>query len=78
MQLRGQLQYTIGKLNAFTSNKNLIASANMDYKLAKKLTWNVFLTTNSLRYGDELVPPVALDGANYFESNYRTGLQYKF
>jgi hypothetical protein len=78
MQLRGQLQYTIGKLNTFTSNKNLIASVNMDYKLAKKLTWNVFLTTNSFRYGNELAPPVALDGTNYFESNYRTGLQYKF
>ena len=78
MQLRGQSQYTIGKLNNFTSNKNLIASLNMDYKLAKKLTWNIFLTTNSFKYGNELVPPVSLDGANYLESTYRTGLQYKF
>ncbi|MCW3073615.1 MAG: hypothetical protein JWP69_684 [Flaviaesturariibacter sp.] len=78
MMLRGQVQYTLGKLNTFTSNKNMIASANMDYKLAKKLTWNVFLSTNYFKYGDELAPPVSLDGANYLESTYRTGLQYKF
>jgi hypothetical protein len=78
MQLRGQLQYTIGKLNSYTSNKNLLASCNMDYNLSKKLTWNVFLSTNSFKYGNELAPPASLDGAGYFESNYRTGLQYKF
>jgi hypothetical protein len=77
MQLRGQLQYTIGKLNQFSSNKNLIASCNMDYKLSKKLTWNVMLSSNYYKYGNELVLP-SLDGANYFESNYRTGLQFKF
>jgi hypothetical protein len=75
--LRAQLQYTIGKLNSYSSNKNLLASLNLDYKLTKKLIWNVFLSTNYFRYGNELVIP-ALDGANYLESNYRTGLLYKF
>lgn len=78
MQLRGQLQYTIGNLNSFSSNKNLVASCNMGYKLSKKLTWNVLLSTNYYRYGNELAPPTSLDGANYLESNYRTGLQFKF
>lgn len=76
-QLHGQLQYTIGKLSTFTSNKNLLASFNMDYKLTKKLTWNVFLSTNHFKYGDELAPPVSLNGASYLESVYRTGLLYK-
>ncbi|MCE3282726.1 MAG: hypothetical protein K0Q66_1463 [Chitinophagaceae bacterium] len=35
MQLRGQLQYTIGKLNSYTSNKNLLASLNTDYNFHK-------------------------------------------
>jgi hypothetical protein len=78
MQLRGQVQYTIGKLNSYNANKNLIASLNIDHSLTKKLTWNVYLSANHFKYGDELVPPVSLDGANYLESNYRTGLQYKF
>ncbi len=78
MQLRGQLQYTLGKINSFSSNNNLVATCNMDYKLSKKLTWNVHLNSNYYKYGNELVPPVSLDGANYLESNYRTGLQYKF
>ncbi len=78
IQLRGQLQYTIGKINTFTSNNNLIASCNIDCKLGKKLTWSSFLTTNYFRYGNELAPPTTLDGANYLESTLRTGFQYKF
>jgi hypothetical protein len=77
MQLRAQLQYTIGKLNSYSSNKNLVASINMDHKVTKKLTWNVFINSNYFKYGNELVLP-SLDGANYFESVARTGLQYKF
>jgi len=77
IQLRGQLQYTMGKLNTFTVNNNIIASCNIDYKLNKKLSWNSFLSTNYFKYGDEL-GSVPLIGANYLESNLRTGLQYKF
>lgn len=77
MQLRGQVQYTIGKLNSFSSNKNFIASCNMEYKLSNKLSWNIYLASNYFKYGDELMPTFT-DGANYLESNYRTGLQYKF
>lgn len=78
VQLRGQLQYTIGKFNTFTSNTNFIASCNIDWKLSNKLTWNNFLSTNYFKYGNELAPPINLEGANYLESNLRTGFQYKF
>jgi hypothetical protein len=72
------IQYTIGKLDMYTSNKNLSGSVSMNYTLTKKLLWNIFLSENYFRYGNELAPPVNLDGANYMESTYRTGLQYKF
>lgn len=74
LQLRGQLQYTLGKLNSFSSNNNLIASCNIDYKITKKFSWNTFLTTNYFKYGNEITPV----GANYLESICRTGFQYRF
>ncbi len=74
LQLRGQLQYTWGKLNSFSSNNNLIASCNVDYKITKKLSWNTFLTTNYFKYGNEITPI----GANYLETMSRTGIQYSF
>jgi hypothetical protein len=77
VQLRGQLQYTLGKINTFTANNNFIASCNIDCKLNKKLSWNNFLSTNYFKYGNEL-GSLPLVGANYLESNIRTGLQYKF
>lgn len=77
IQLRGQMQYTVGRLNSFTANNNFVASCNVDWKLNKKLSWNSFLSTNYFKYGDEL-GSLALIGANYLESSIRTGLQYKF
>lgn len=77
LQLKGQVQYTIGKLNSFSANNNFILSCNLDYKINKKLTWNSFLSTNYFRYGNEL-GLIPLIGANYLESNLRTGLMYKF
>ncbi|MFN8307499.1 MAG: hypothetical protein U0T79_12035 [Ferruginibacter sp.] len=74
IRLRGQLQYTLGKLNTFSNNNNLIASCNIDYKITKKLSWNTFLTTNYYKYGNEITPV----GANYLESMCRTGFQYSF
>ena len=74
VQLRGQLQYSLGKLNAFSSNNNLIASCDIGWKLTKKLTWNTYLTTNYFKYGNEIIP----NGANYLESTCKTGLQYRF
>ena len=74
MRLRGQLQYTLGKLNSFSSSNNLIASCNIDFKLTKKLTWATFLTTNYFKYGNEITP----NGANYTETSCRTGFQYRF
>ena len=74
MRLRGQLQYTLGKLNSFSNSNNLIASCNIDYKLTKKLTWATFLTTNYFKYGNEIIP----NGANYTETTCRTGFQYRF
>lgn len=77
IQVRGQLQYMNGVLNAFTANNNLIASCNVDYKINKKLSWNSFFSSNYFKYGDEL-GSIPLIGANYLESNIRTGLAYKF
>ena len=74
MQLRAQLQYTLGKLNSFSNNNNLIASCNMDYKLTNSLSWNIYLSSNYFKYGNEIIP----HGANYLESTYRTGFQYNF
>lgn len=74
MRLRGQIQYNNGKLNSFTSSNNFIASCNIDLKLNKKLTWNTYMTTNYFKYGNEIIP----NGANYLESNFRTGFQYRF
>lgn len=77
LQLRGQIQYTNGKLNSFSSNNNWIASLNTDWKLNKKLSWSTFMSTNYFKYGDELTLSTLI-GANYLESTLRTGLQYKF
>jgi hypothetical protein len=74
LRLRGQLQYTLGKLNSFSNSNNLIASCNIDFKITKKLNWNTFLTTNYFKYGNEITPA----GANYLESISRTGFQYRF
>lgn len=74
LRLRGQMQYTLGKLNSFSSNNNYIASCNIDLKITKKLTWSTFLSTNYFKYGDEIIP----NNANYLESNIRTGFQYRF
>lgn len=74
IRLRGQLQYTIGKLNSFSNSNNLIASCNVDYKISKKLTWITFLTTNYFKYGNEIVP----NSARYLETTSRTGFQYRF
>ncbi len=74
LRLRGQLQYTLGKLNSFSNSNNLIASCNIDFKLTKKLNWSTFLTTNYFKYGNEIIP----NGANYVETTCRTGFQYRF
>ena len=76
LKLRGQLQYTLGKLNSFTPNSNFIASCNVDYKLNKKLIWTNYPTTNYYKYGNEL--RTIFTGANYLESTVLTGFQYKF
>ncbi len=74
LQLRGSLQYTFSKNNSFTNNNNLIASCNIDAKFSKRLTWTNYLATNYFKYGNEIIP----NGANYLESNLRTGLMYRF
>ncbi len=74
LRLRGQLQYTLGKLNSFSNTNNLIVSCNIDFKLTQKLSWNTFLTTNYFKYGNEIIP----NGANYLETMSRTGFQYRF
>ena len=74
MTLRAQLQYNYSKTNSFTNNNNIIASLNSDWKISKKLTWTTFISTNQFKYGNEILP----NNASYFESNIRTGFQYKF
>ncbi len=74
LKLRGQLQYTLGKLNSFSSNNNVIASCNIDLVITKKLNWNTFLTTNYFKYGNEIIP----NAARYLETTCRTGFQYRF
>jgi hypothetical protein len=76
INMRGQLQYTLGKTGSFSSNNNLIASLNVEYAITKKLKWSTFMTTNYFKYGNELGFP--LIGANYLESMVRTGLTYRF
>jgi len=74
INLRGQAQYHFSKNNSFKNNNNFIASANMDWKLTKQMTWNVYLGSNYFKYGDEIIP----NGAKYLETNFRTGFQYRF
>jgi hypothetical protein len=74
VQLRGQLQYQYNKNNTSLADNNLIASCNVDAKLNKKLTWTNFLSTNYFKYGNSIIP----NGANYLETNIRTGLMYRF
>ena len=76
INMRGQLQYTLGKTGSASSNNNFIASLNVDYAITKKLKWSTFMTTNYFKYGNELGVP--LIGANYLESTLRTGLTYRF
>lgn len=76
LNLKGQLQYTIGKNGVFTGNNNLIAGLTADYNLTKKLNWNSFISTSRFKYGNEL--GVGLIGANYLESTIRTGLTYRW
>ncbi len=77
MTLKGQLQYTNTKLQAFTPSNNLLATAGFNWPVAKKITWNFSGTLNFLKYGNELVPPPSLLGANYLESRVSTSLQYR-
>ena len=76
--LKGQLQYTNGQLNQFTSNNNLIASFTADRELTKKLRWNIALTANNFKYGNELAPPNTLINGSYLESNVKSGFVYSF
>lgn len=76
LNLRGQLQYTLGKNAGFSSNNNLVASMNVDFAITKKLNWSSFMTTNYFKYGNELGVPLV--GANYLESTLFTGLTYHF
>lgn len=74
ISLKAQLQYQLSKNNTFTRNNNLIGSLNTDWRLSRKLIWNVYLSSNHVKYGNESVPP----GARYLETNFRTGFQYRF
>ena len=74
MNLRAQVQYNYSKTNSFSNNSNIVASLNNDWKVSKKMTWTTFISTNSFKYGNEIIP----NNARYLESNVRTGFQYRF
>lgn len=80
--LKGQLQYNLSTTSPFTADKNLLATASFDWKVYKKLSWQLALTGNIYHYGSELpgssLIPVYMGDPGYFESTLRTGLQYKF
>ena len=78
MNLKGQLQYNITRIEPFTSSKNVLATLLADWSLTKKLTWNSSFTANIFKYGNELTPQPALLGAHYLESTFKTALLYKF
>jgi hypothetical protein len=78
LNLRGQLMYNITTIDPFTASNNIMATIGGDCKITQKLTWNLTMTANLYKYGNELSPPVALMAANYLESTLRTALLYRF
>ncbi len=74
MNLRAQLQYNYSKTNSFKNNNNIIATLSNDWKISDRVTWNIFISTNQFKYGNEITP----NNASYLESNVRTGLLYTF
>ncbi|MBC5837541.1 hypothetical protein [Flavobacterium muglaense] len=74
INLKGQLQYTFIKNNVFTPNNNVVANCTIDWKITKELIWTNYFSTNFYKYGNESIP----FDASYVETNYRTGLLYKF
>jgi hypothetical protein len=72
--IKAQVQYILASNNIASGNNNVLASVNVDYKVMPKLTWTTFLSTNRLQYERAYTPT----GANYLESQYRTGLKYRF
>ncbi|HRI24390.1 MAG TPA: hypothetical protein PLZ45_06915 [Ferruginibacter sp.] len=77
-QFKGQLQYSLGRLNQFSGNSNFIAGFTADRELSAKLHWSIALTANNFKYGDELAPPPALINSHYLESNVKSGFVYSF
>ncbi len=74
MNLRAQLQYNYSKLASFKNNNNIIATVSDDWKISERVTWNIYISTNHFKYGNEITP----NHASYLESNVRTGFLYRF
>ncbi len=74
MNLRAQLQYNYSKTNSFKNNNNIIATLSDDWKISDRVTWNIYISTNQFKYGNEITP----NNASYLESNVRTGFLYRF
>ena len=74
MNLRAQLQYNYSKTSSFKNNNNIIATLSDDWKISDRVTWNIFISTNQFKYGNEITP----NNASYLESNVRTGFLYRF
>lgn len=74
MNLRAQLQYNYSKTSSFKNNNNIIATLSDDWKISDRVTWNIYISTNHFKYGNEIIP----NNASYLESNVRTGFLYRF
>ncbi|HET9057523.1 MAG TPA: hypothetical protein VFN30_11825 [Chitinophagaceae bacterium] len=74
--IKAQLQYTRSKINTFTSDNNIIVVFGADWKLSKKLIWQLNATTNFFKYGNQLAP--AYNNPRYWENTLRTGFNYRF
>jgi hypothetical protein len=77
INLRGQLMYSNTTINPHTASNNITATMGADYKISKRLGWNITMTGNFNKYGDEL-GTASLIGASYLESMLRTSLLYRF
>jgi hypothetical protein len=73
LKLRGQLQYNFEKINAYSPNHNILANCSIDWKLAKKFTWQTTMNANLFRFGNQKAP---LTNPGYLESFVRTGFNY--
>jgi hypothetical protein len=79
---KNQLQFNTSTLKPYTANKNVLLTTGFDWKIQKKLTWQLTATANIYHFGSELpgssLTPIYAGYPQYVESTLRTVLIYKF